>query len=460
MDWTPYPRQAEALSRSEREILYGGARGGGKTACGIAWLSEPEYISHPRFRGLIIRKSFKDLSDWIARARVMLHGMAEIFTMPAEIRFKSGAVVVMGHWGDPSALSMYLGVEFQKILIEELTDIFADEVDFLKLLGSLRSSIPELRPQLFATTNPGGVGHHWVKKRWVNLAFNKTYIDPKSGHSRIFIPSKVTDNPAIVNNDPEYVAYLDSLPDRLRMAWRDGSWELSEGAFFTDFRPDLMLEPIATLQESQVIHRLFGSMDIGASHATSFGLWYVDPEGTIHRLLTYCNKLNSIRDHAKEIKQLVETFPPAHGHFPRTVWVGRDAWTKSKINETFWRAPIDEFIELWPKHVNFEEANDYRANGCMIMQDLFKARNGRPQVLYMDKYNTQYAEAIPAVPINPNKPEEYLKTTNWYDDVADETRYGLVGIYTWLTGEKKARALNLVSKKHNEEFAQLDWYNQ
>jgi hypothetical protein len=464
LNWTPHPRQVEALSRQEREILYGGSRGGGKTACGTAWLCEPEYISNKRFRGLVIRKSFKDLADWIARARAMMHGMAEIFTMPAEIRFKSGAVVALGHWGDPSAVSMYLGQEYQKILIEELTDIFPDENDYLKLLGSLRSSDPTLRPQVFATTNPGGPGHSWVKKRWVDVAYNKTYYDPNSGHTRIFIPSKVDDNPSLMTNDPEYVRYLDTLPERLRRAWRDGSWELSEGAFFTEFQPDLMKEPAFQIDETTSHQRLFGSLDIGASHHTSFGLWYVSPDGCIHRMMTYCMQLSSIRDHAREIYDQVASHRPTKGYFPKTVWVGKDAWTKSKLNEFNWRSPIDEYEEIWNiqgrQSVVFEPANDSRANGCMIMQDLFKARNGKPQAFYLDQYNKQYEEAVPSVMINSNKPEEYLKTSNWTDDLVDEARYGLVGIYTWLTGEKRAKQMRAQAMQYNQAQTQLDWYNQ
>jgi len=203
-------------------------------------------------------------------------------------------------------------------------------------------------------------------------------------------------------------------------------------------------------------------MDIGASHHTSFGLWYVSPDGCIHRMMTYCNKLTSIRDHAKEIYDQISSHRPTKGYFPKTVWVGRDAWTTSKINELTWRAPIDEFTELWndkqKKDVQFEQANDFRANGCMIMQDLFKARNGKPQVFYIDRYNTQYEEAVPSVMINPNKPEEYLKTTSWADDVCDEVRYGLVGIYSWLTGERKAKVLRAAAQALIPT-QQQDWYN-
>jgi hypothetical protein len=458
MQWTPFKRQADALSRREREILYGGARGGGKTACGQAWLTEPEYISHPKFRGLVIRKSFKDLNDWVSRARIMYSGIAEVFTHPAEVRFTSGATVVSGHWGDPSAIGQYLGHEYQKMLLEELTDIFAEETDYLKLLGSLRSSVPGLIPQLFATTNPGGIGHSWVKKRWVDVAYNKTYYDPHDGNTRIFIPSKVDDNPAICQNDPEYIKYLDSLPERLRKAWRDGSWDLAEGAFFNEFRADLMIEQPFEINESECQQRLFAGMDIGATHATAFVLFYVDKDDVIHTLYTYCNKLTSIRDHAKEIKHAIESFRWTKGNLPITCWVGRDAWTKTKLSEMTFRAPIDEFIEAMPK-IRFEEANDRRDNGCAIMQDLFRIRQGRPQVYYWDRYNQAYVDAIPSVPINPSKREEYLKTNNDSDDITDAARYGLVGIYTWLTGERKASAMRIQTKAMYDQQSSQDWYN-
>jgi hypothetical protein len=456
--WVPTSRQTVALSRKEREILYGGARGGGKTDAGLVWLClDPDYIGNPRYRGLVIRKSFSDLSDWISRARKFLHTRAEIFTHPAEIRFQSGAIVYMGHWGDPGAVSMYLGREFHKILLEELTDIFSTETDYLKLLGSLRSSTSELVPQLFATTNPGGRGHSWVKRRWVDVATNKTYYDPDTGHTRIYIPSKVSDNPHIYENDPSYVTYLDSLPDRLKRAWRDGSWELSEGAFFTDFGSHMEERPI-DIPENECIsgNRLFGSLDVG--RCTSYGQWYVGPDGIIHRLFTYYAELNSTRDHAIAIKEQIATHGQSHGHFPRVVFADPSAWTAIKLNETMWRSAIDEYVEAWPKSVTFERANNNRVNGCLVMQDLFKLRDGRPQVYYVNKFNTSYAEAIPAAGIDENNRDQYEKTDAWTDHVCDDVRYGLVGIYTWLTGQKKAKQLQAETAKYNEAFVKKDWY--
>jgi len=457
MEWNPHPGpQTEALSRSEREILYGGARGGGKTEAGRAWLAEPEYIGNPRFRSLVIRKNFKDLSDWISKARVLYHGMAQITSTPAEIRWNAGGVTVMGHWADPSAISQYLGHEFQKMLIEEITDCLPTEVEYLKLLGSARSSVSELVPQVFCTTNPGGRGHAWVKKRWVDVALNKTYIDPETMQSRIFIPAKIEDNPTLCEADPAYLAYLDSLPPRLRAAWRDGSWDLAEGAFFSTFGRH-MAEASFQIPERSCFRRLYGSLDIGITHATAFGLWYIAPDGICHRLMTYLQKLDSSRDHAHAIKQAIESFPYTHGHLPEEIFTSPDAWTKTRLNEQLWRAPIDEYEEEFAGKTRFVKANDARANGCQVMLEMYATRDGRPQSYYFEEFNRDYEDYIPAGMTNPNKPEEYIKTSDDGDDLRDEVRYGMVGAYTVLTGESRAKANRELAGSYNTEMAGKDW---
>ncbi len=222
--WSPQPKQAEALVRTEFEILYGGARGGGKTDAGMAWLLYN--VSQPRFRALVIRKNAKDLADWIDRAKWMYRGAQADFTgSPTKITFPSGAVIRTGHLKDEDAYGQYQGHEYQNILIEELTQI-PEERYYEKLISSCRSTVPELKPQVFCTTNPGEIGHQWVKRRW-NIPDIPTGIveteTPFGG--RVFIPSKVHDNPKLMDVDPGYVLRLESIEDQeLRLQWLEGNW--------------------------------------------------------------------------------------------------------------------------------------------------------------------------------------------------------------------------------------------
>lgn len=222
---------------SIKEILYGGARGGGKTFAGLLWLSE--YADHPRFRGLVIRRNADDLSDWIDRARYVFSGLGGVVVgNPAKIKFPSGAVIRTGHLNDDSTYTKYQGHEYHKILIEELTQIQTEE-RYLKLISSCRTSIPDLKPQIFCTANPGGVGHLWVKKRFIDPSpANKKFVG-RDGMSRIYIPATIDDNPVLKEADPDYVKSIEALKETneaLYRAWRFGDWDIFVGQVFSEFR--------------------------------------------------------------------------------------------------------------------------------------------------------------------------------------------------------------------------------
>lgn len=231
--WKPHPGpQEEALRRGEFEILIGGARGGGKTDTGQVWCIEPQYITNPRYRFLVIRETAKDLSDWVDRAARMYAPLrVQITGNPAILKFESGAIGRTGHLRDKNAFTQYIGHEYQKMLFEELTLIGAEE-SYLKIIASCRSTITGLSPQIMATTNPGNKGHIWVKNRFVKHGENIPYQDPITGRWRIYIPAKVTDNPTVMEKDPGYYLWLKGLPEKLRRAWLDGDWNVFEGQFF------------------------------------------------------------------------------------------------------------------------------------------------------------------------------------------------------------------------------------
>lgn len=229
------------------------------------------YTGDPRYRALVLRRNSEDLKDWVDRAAQLYSQLANPGTKignPPEFHFKSGAIIRTGHLNDADAYTKYQGHEYHRILIEELTQI-PEEKQYLRILSSCRSVYPELRPQVFLTTNPGGLGHQWVKARFIDPAPAGTTIWDH-GRSRIFVRATLDDNPTLVHNDPNYVANIESLkeidPDTY-YAWRFGDWERFSGQVFREWKVRThTIKPV--IPDREASHVLW--MDWGYAETSAF----------------------------------------------------------------------------------------------------------------------------------------------------------------------------------------------
>lgn len=424
-EWAPNKGpQTEILSRSEKELFYGGARGGGKTEAGIAWIGEPEYISHPGYKGLVLRKNSLDLSDWLLRTSRFYGDLIEIKGNPATIHWRQGGITRTGHLKDPRSIEAYQGHEYQKVLVEELTQI-PEEKLYLELLGSCRSKIPELRPQVLSTGNPGGRGHNWVKKRFVLTANNKPYRDEK-GNWRIYIPSTVDDCPQIIENDPDYVKYLDSLPEPLRSAWRFGNWDLFVGQYFLNFGNHLCEQPY-NIQPCDLTGRLFLSFDYGygMTGKSSAGLWYLNEDNRPTRMATWYREGLTVSEQAADLVEWVASFPHTGGAFPCEA-IYDTAMNAAGSTSEDQSAPVDYFRKAFKKYGTvWTAANKQRINGWQITLDFFgKDERGEPKLTYWPDYNATFSDSFENLVHDANNPSDVLKCD--FDHPADETRYMLV----------------------------------
>lgn len=263
--------QSEILIRTENEILFGGARGGGKTHGGMLWLikGNPDlpqddpvnisYLNHPRYRALVLRRQLDDLKDWIDRAIVFFckdagSPLGAVFYAQSKtFVFPSGAKIICAHLKDESSFHKYRGHQYHRILFEELTQIPTLDL-YLELYSSCRSPHKELRPQMLATTNPDGPGLDWVRKRFLKhpktglrvparTVISDRYRDPLTKQiiatTRVFIPSTIVDNPKLLEADPTYYVRLKSMSPAKQRAYIYGDWDaLSGSQFFEDFRPE------------------------------------------------------------------------------------------------------------------------------------------------------------------------------------------------------------------------------
>ena len=297
-EWHPNPgQQTEALRYRVFEMLYGGARGGGKSECGRAWMTID--VENPLYRGLVIRKNSADMKDWVDKAQQLYSGFGARF-VDGEFRFPWGAKIYTGHLKDDSSYEKYQGQEIHRLNIEELTQIPNVE-RYLRLLSSVRSTVPGLKPRVFTSANPGGPGHGWVKERFIEgKEPMKIYRDPVTGRGRVFIPATIDDNPILMSNDPDYVKFLEGLPEALMKAWRYGDWDVFAGQYFSEWNPRVHVVEPFTVPKTW---RKFGAYDHGRANPACFHWYAVDWDGNVYvyREL-YVNKAdNSPRWEAADI---------------------------------------------------------------------------------------------------------------------------------------------------------------
>lgn len=302
--WKPFPKQEVALLSKAFETLFGGARGPGKTDAGIVWMLKPVQKFGSKYRGLVIRRNSRDLSDWLDRAKILYRASgAEFVGNPCEIRFPSGSIIRSGHLNDKNSFNHYLGHEYQRILIEELTQI-PEEDQYLRLISSCRSTVESLDPRVFCTTNPGGAGHKWVKRRFYDSGTpGEVFFDDKTGRTRLYIPATIDDNPILMKNDPDYVRFLDGLDGDLARAWRYGDWNISAGLFFDEFNTNDHVYEHNEIKIQSNWPR-FRSVDWGYSAPTAVYWHAVGPDSHVYTYRElYVTKMLDV-DLAKKVKEL------------------------------------------------------------------------------------------------------------------------------------------------------------
>ena len=230
--------QTEFLAADEKDVLYGGAAGGGKS---YAMLVDPLRYAHRKaHRALILRRSMPELRELIDKSRE-LYPQAFPGCKFREVEkvwnFPSGAKIEFGFLERDADVYRYQGQAYSWIGFDEITHL-PTEFGWNYLASRLRTTDPEIKTYLRCTANPGGIGASWVKRRYVDAyTANESFVGG-DGLTRKFIPARLTDNPYL-SEDGVYEQMLMSLPPVQRKQLLEGNWDINEGAAFVEFDPDL-----------------------------------------------------------------------------------------------------------------------------------------------------------------------------------------------------------------------------
>ena len=230
--------QTEFLAADEKDVLYGGAAGGGKS---YAMLVDPLRYAHRKaHRALILRRSMPELRELIDKSRE-LYPQAFPGCKFREVEkvwnFPSGAKIEFGFLERDADVYRYQGQAYSWIGFDEITHL-PTEFGWNYLASRLRTTDPEIKTYLRCTANPGGIGASWVKKRYVDAYTSNESFVGGDGLTRKFIPARLTDNPYL-SEDGVYEQMLMSLPPVQRKQLLEGNWDINEGAAFVEFDPDM-----------------------------------------------------------------------------------------------------------------------------------------------------------------------------------------------------------------------------
>lgn len=229
----PSERQTIFLKADKRYVAYGGARGGGKS-----WAVRTKAVllalKHGGIKILIIRRTYDELrTNHIDPLRLQLINIARYNDTSKTLKLPNGSVIQFGYLASSSDLLRYQGQEYDVIFIDEATHIDFDSFDALKACVRGVNDFPK---RIYLTCNPGGVGHTWVKRLFVDREFLPGE-DPDDYLP--LIKATVYDNKALLASDKEYVKQLESYTGDRRRAWLEGEWDVYDGLFFKEFKRDV-----------------------------------------------------------------------------------------------------------------------------------------------------------------------------------------------------------------------------
>lgn len=295
----PQPRQAEFLKDRHKVCAFGGARGGGKSWA-LRFLAKLLCLKYAGYKVGIVRTTYPELQknhiDPL-KAECVATGIATYNDGRKEMRFKNGSIIYFLYLQTAADVEKYSGIELHALFVDEATHI---REEFLKKIGACVRSTDDFPKMIRYTCNPDGVSMMYIKR----LFIDRRYEDGEDPDDYGFIQSLLTDNAILMENDPSYMRYLESLPPKIREAWLYGRWDVYEGMYFEEFRdtpdPILSAEAGLTVEEALRDHRwthviepfeppanwnIFRSYDWGYGKPFSVGYWALSPENVAYRIL-------------------------------------------------------------------------------------------------------------------------------------------------------------------------------
>ena len=441
----PSEKQRLFLNDAHRYVAFGGARGGGKS-----WAVRVKAVmlceAHPGIKVMIVRRTYGELrANHIVPLCALLRcgeegarRLAVYNDTKKELAFPNGSRILFRYCDTDRDADRFQGTEVDVLFVDEATQQPEERMDRLRACVRGVNSFPK---RVYYTCNPGGVGHGWVKR----LFLERRFRPGERPEDYVFIPSRVTDNLALMRADPEYLRRLEALPEKLREAWLNGNWDVFEGQFFEEFRtsPDLaaaraagcelgedelrrqgrwthVIEPIDLSRGAAAGWKICRSYDFGYGKPFSCAWWAVDYDGVIYRVLELYGCMATPNEGVK--------WPPER-QFSEIARIEREhPWLRGKTiagvaDPSIWDASRGESVAETAARcgVVFTPGDNKRVAGWMQLHYRLQFDENGYARMYVFSGCRAFIRTIPLLLYDPRVPEDL--DTSLEDHAADDARY-------------------------------------
>lgn len=415
------PRQNAFINATATEVLFGGAAGGGKSfgQCIDALLFALKY---PGSKQLILRRTFRELDMSIIRTVLGLYPR-EIFKFNSSAhvgRFTNGSIIDFGYLATENDVYQYQSAEFDVIRFDELTHF--TESQYVYLLSRLRG-VNGFPKQMKSSTNPGGVGHAWVKARFVEPSPPNVVFEGTTGVSRVFLPSRVDDNYKLVDNDIFYKKRLEALPENRRKALLYGDWNIFDGQYFSEFREEIhVCEPFKIPSH----WRRYRAIDYGLDMLACMFV-AVSPQREVYVYREVCAPNLTISEAAKAIIDATERDEEIY-----TTLAPPDLWNRSQ------ESGKSKAILFEESGLRFEKTNNDREAGWLCIKELLAlGEDGEPRLKIFSTCR-ELIKCLPALVRDEKKPTDCATEPHEFTHAPDALRG--FAIYWWHPGRVTAES--------------------
>ena len=398
----PNERQKQFFASRCRFTAYGGARGGGKS-----WALRRKLIGlclkYPGISCLLVRRSLAELkSNHLTAILRELGDFVSYSESERCILFPNKSRISLGYCASRRDALRYQGQEYDIIAIDEATQL--SEYHFSVFKACLRG-VNDFPKRMYLTCNPGGIGHAWVKRLFIDRLFR----DGEKAEDYLFIPAKVYDNRALSESFPEYVKQLESLPDKLRQAWLEGRWDVFEGQFFSEFDTSVhVCEPGSVPRRA----KRFIAFDYGFEMLAAI-LFAVAPDGPVYAEAEYDAPNLTLSTAAKRVATL------SSGAAEYAV-ASPDLWNRRQDSG---RSGF-EIMQAEPGMPPMTAADDRRIPGWRVVREyLFESSTHR---LLISRRCPELIRCMSALLCDPDRPEDAADEPHGITHFPEALRYGLM----------------------------------